>query len=59
MGVKSTITLTRREAVQRAADHHERKVLRAVEAHFHAMSDEELENPPGDGERLHQRRRGI
>ncbi len=32
MGVKTTIPLARHEAVQRAANHHERRVRRAAEA---------------------------
>ncbi len=44
MGVKSTVHLSRSEAVSRAADLHQKRVRRATEALFHAMSDKDLEH---------------
>jgi hypothetical protein len=43
MGVKSTVSVTRKVAVQRAADLWEKRSRRAVEARFHDMSNKELE----------------
>lgn len=44
MGVKSTIHLTREEAVRRASDLHQKRERRAVEALYYGMEDSELEN---------------
>jgi hypothetical protein len=43
MGVKSTVHLTRAEAVKRAADLEEKQRRRAIEARFYAMTDADLE----------------
>lgn len=44
MGVKSTVRLTREQAVQRAADLRQKAQRLAVEASFYAMSNKELED---------------
>lgn len=43
MGVKTTVCLTRKDAIEKAADLYERSRRRIVEALYYAMSDEQLE----------------